>query len=180
MTRGSGKGSLRPGEGSGGKIWGKGIPGTGNSMCKGPGVGTSLQCQRSCQEVMVAGERGGEDGGWGPDCVGPCRLWCCGHLVLGAGKKSLCKRNFQGCVCVCWGPRRGQAIWFLFWKDLFFSVHCWEERAIGSCGQMEEGTVLFLASRGGSLDYMGDRGDGRKWGGRGLRFCFRGKASGTR
>lgn len=30
---------------------------------------------------------------------------------------------------------------------------------------MEEGTVLFLASRGGSLDYMGDRGDGRKWGG---------------
>ena len=29
---------------------------------------------------------------------------------------------------------------------------------------MEEGTVLFPASRGGSLDYMGDRGDGRKVG----------------
>lgn len=31
---------------------------------------------------------------------------------------------------------------------------------------MEGGTVLFLASRGGSLDSMGDRGDGRKGGAR--------------
>lgn len=29
---------------------------------------------------------------------------------------------------------------------------------------MEEGTALFLASSGGSLDYMGDCGDGRKVG----------------
>lgn len=31
--------------------------------------------------------------------------------------------------------------------------------------------MLFLASRGGSLDYMGDRGDGRKWGA-GLGILF--------
>ena len=65
------------------------------------------------QEVLVAGERGGEDGRWGPDRAGPGRLWCCGRLVSGAGKESLYKGNFQG-VCVCWGLRRGQAVRFLF------------------------------------------------------------------
>ena len=43
---------------------------------------------------------------------------------------------------------------------------------------MEEGTVLFLASRGGSLDYMSDRGDGRKWGGGAWDFVSEAKPVG--
>lgn len=41
-------------------VWGRSVPGSGSSQCRGPGAGV-LVCSRSSQEALVAGTReGGE------------------------------------------------------------------------------------------------------------------------
>lgn len=115
--------------------------------------------------------------GWGPDCVGPCRLWCYGPLVSGVGKESLCKRDFQG-VCMCLlGTEERSGCQFHFEKISFSSDHCWEERATGSCGQMEEAqrcswpAVVAVWTIWVTVEMEG------RWGCLGI--LTRGKASGT-
>lgn len=61
-------------------------------MCRGPGVGTSLVCWRSCQEVIVAGDGGGwevGEGNGGQMVSGPIGPGVMGTLHQGQQKAVL-------------------------------------------------------------------------------------------
>lgn len=118
-----------------------------------PGLGPSLPCAGSCwRGVWPSGEGG-------PEGAGPHGPRACGDSVSGAAKPLFAKGILSACTCTCVGGNPtyvlGRSLWLLS-----RTKGCKESR------QVEEATVLSLATDGGSLDCTGEEG-----------ACFRGQAS---